>query len=140
MSRVAFPWPANFIGAEQDGSSRRCRGKARCEATGEALAAGWLTIANPGVEGSYQPLNPGVEAGECNTIALALLLQAAAEKILVIVDDRCGRAEARSQGVAIIGTAAALVLAKEWNLIPLGRCRYAEPFLVLRPGDEAQLG
>jgi len=36
----------------------------------------------------------------------------------VIVDDRCGRAEARSQGVAIIGTAAVLVLAKERNLIP----------------------
>ena len=37
----------------------------------------------------------------------------------MIVDDRYGRAEVRSQGVAIIGTAAALVLAKEWNLIPV---------------------
>ena len=58
----------------------------------------------------------------------------------MIVDDRCGRAEARSQAVAISGTAALLVLAKEWNLIPVGRGRYAEPFLVPRPGDEAELG
>lgn len=36
----------------------------------------------------------------------------------MIVDDRHGRAEARSQGVAIIGTAALLVLAKERNVIP----------------------
>lgn len=37
----------------------------------------------------------------------------------MIVDDRCGRVKARRQGgVAIIGTAAQLVLAKERNLIP----------------------
>jgi len=66
----------------------------------------------------YQPLNPGVDAGECSTISLALHWQTTGEWLLVIVDDRGGRAEARSQGVAIIGTAAALVLAKERNLIP----------------------
>ena len=120
--------------------SRHCRGKVRCGAIGEALAAGWLTIANPGVEGSDLPLYPGVEVGECSTIALALLWQAAGVKVLVIVDDRYGRAEVRSQGVAIIGTAAALVLAKEWNLIHAGRGRHAEPFLVLQPGDETDLG
>jgi len=85
---------------------------------GEALDAGWLTIANAGAEGSYQPLNPGVDAGACSTIDLALLRQAAGEQVLVILDDRCGRAEARSQGLAIIGTAAVVVLAKERNLIP----------------------
>lgn len=36
----------------------------------------------------------------------------------MILDDRCGRAEARSQGLAIIGTAAVLMLAKERTLIP----------------------
>ena len=87
-------------------------------AIGEALDAGWLTIAKAGVEGSDQPLNPGVAAGTCSTMALALLRQAAGEEVLVILDDRCGRAEARSQGLAIIGTAAVLVLAKERNLIP----------------------
>jgi hypothetical protein len=32
-------------------------------AIGEAQAAGWLTIAKKGVEGSCQQLNPGVYAG-----------------------------------------------------------------------------
>jgi predicted nucleic acid-binding protein len=60
----------------------------------------------------FQPLNPGVDAGDCSTIFLALQWQAAGERVLVIVDDRCGRAEARSQGVAILGTAAVVVLAE----------------------------
>ena len=88
------------------------------DATGEALAAAWLTISDVGAEVRFQPLNPGVDAGECSTISLALHWQATGERVLVIVDDRCGRAEARSQGVAIIGTAAVLVLAKDRNLIP----------------------
>ena len=39
-------------------------------------------------------------------------LQATGERVLVIVDDRSGRAEARSQGAAIMGTAAVLMLAE----------------------------
>jgi predicted nucleic acid-binding protein len=39
-------------------------------------------------------------------------------RVLVIVDDRCGRAEARSRGLPIIGTAAVLVVAKQQQLIP----------------------
>ena len=100
------------------GSPDTATARAGVGAIGEALAAGGLTIAKAGVEGSYQPLNPGVDAGECSTIALALLWQASGERVLVILDDRCGRAEARSQGLAIIGTAAVLVLAKERTLIP----------------------
>ena len=82
------------------------------DATGEALAAAWLTISDVGAEVRFQPLNPGVDAGECSTISLALHWQATGERVLVIVDDRCGRAEARSQGAAIIGTAAVLMLAE----------------------------
>jgi predicted nucleic acid-binding protein len=63
-------------------------------------------------------LNPGVDPGERSTIALALHWRAAGEKVLVIMDDRCGRAEARSRGLSILGTAAVLVLAKEQRLIP----------------------
>jgi predicted nucleic acid-binding protein len=84
----------------------------------EDLAAGWLTIAKAEVEGSSQPLNPGIDAGKRNTMALALLWQASGEKVLMILDGRCGRAEARSQGFAFIGTAAVLVLATERILIP----------------------
>ena len=51
-------------------------------------------------------------------IPLALHRQACGERVLVIIDDRCGRAEARSRGLPNLGTAAVLVLAKERNLIP----------------------
>ena len=83
-----------------------------------ALAAGWLTISDFGAEVRFQPLNPGVDAGDCSTISRTLQWQATGERVLVIVDDRCGRSEARSQGVAIIGIAVVLVLAEERNLIP----------------------
>ncbi len=82
------------------------------DATGEALAAPWLTISDVGAEVRFQPLNPGVDAGECSTISLALPWQANGERVLVIADDRCGRAEARSQGAAIIGNPAVLMLAE----------------------------
>ena len=82
------------------------------------MRAGWLTIPDRGLELGYEPLNPGVDPGERSSIALALQLQAAGRSELLIVDDRCGRAEARSQGLAILGTAVVLVLAKEQTLIP----------------------
>lgn len=44
---------------------------------------------------------------------MALSQQAGGQSILLVVDERCGRAESRKQGLAIIGTAAVLVLAKE---------------------------
>ena len=50
-------------------------------------------------------------------IALALHRQACRKRVLVRMDDPCGRAEARRQGLSILGTAAVLVLAKERNLI-----------------------
>jgi predicted nucleic acid-binding protein len=59
-----------------------------------------------------------VDPGERSTIALALHWRAAGEKVPVIMDDRCGRAEARSRGLSILGTAAVMVLAKEQGLIP----------------------
>jgi predicted nucleic acid-binding protein len=87
-------------------------------AIAEALAAGWLSIASPSGLPDIEPLNPGVDPGERSTIALALHRRAAGENVLVIMDDRCGRAEARSRGLSILGTAAVMVLAKEQRLIP----------------------
>ena len=87
-------------------------------AISEAVEAGWLNVANSADIPDVQPLNPGVDAGERSTIALALHWQAAGAQVLVIVDDRCGRAEARGRGLSILGTAAVLVLAKEQRLIP----------------------
>ncbi len=65
-----------------------------------------------------EPLNPGVDPGERSTIALALHWKAAGDQVLLIVDDRCGRAEARGRGLPILGTAAVLVLARQQQLIP----------------------
>jgi predicted nucleic acid-binding protein len=87
-------------------------------AIAEALAAGWLRIASPSGLPDIEPLNPGVDPGERSTIALALHWQAAGAQVLVIVDDRCGRAEARCRGLPILGTAAVLVVAKQQQLIP----------------------
>ena len=41
------------------GSPEAHAARASVGAIGEALAAGWLTIANPGIESSDQPLNEG---------------------------------------------------------------------------------
>lgn len=109
------------MGRETDASSDsdvRIDPRPGASAIAEALAAGWLSIASPSGLPDIEPLNPGVDPGERSTIALALHWRAAGQKVLVIMDDRCGRAEARSRGLSILGTAAVLVLAKEQRLIP----------------------
>lgn len=84
-----------------------------------AIAAGWLQICpeDPSDWEPYRPLNPGVDAGEASAIGLALRWKAAGQSVLLIVDDRCGRAEARRQGLEIIGTAAVLLIARERGLL-----------------------
>jgi predicted nucleic acid-binding protein len=109
------------ISSETDGWSDpdvRIHPRPGASAIAEALGAGWLRIASPSGLPDIEPLIPGVDPGERSTIALALHWQAAGAQVLVIVDDCCGRAEARSRGLSILGTAAVLVLAKEQRLIP----------------------
>ena len=86
----------------------------------EACGQGWLQIATEpaGTANTYQPLNPGVDAGEASAISYAMQQTAADTQVLLLIDDRCGRAEARRQGLSIIGTAAVLVLAKGRGLVP----------------------
>lgn len=89
---------------------------------GELLAAlreGWLRVRSDDSAKSYVPLNPGVDPGEASAIALALAIQTDGAAVLLIIDDRCGRAEARQQQLRVIGTGAVLALAKEQGLIPL---------------------
>jgi predicted nucleic acid-binding protein len=85
----------------------------------EAFDAGWLACPGP-FETSWQPTNPGLDAGERSAIAAAVQMPGC----LLIIDDRAGRAEAKSHNVAIIGTAAVIGLAKLQGLIPAAR-----PFL-----------
>jgi len=115
------PRDGAVMGRETDGLSNpdvRIHPWPGASAIAEALAAGWLSIASPSGLPDIEPLNPGVDPGERSTIALALHWRAAGEKVPVIMDDRCGRAEARSRGLSILGTAAVMVLAKEQGLIP----------------------
>ena len=85
----------------------------------EACDQGWLRVAGPCTL-PWAPLNPGVDAGEASAIGMALQRRASGDEVLLVIDDRCGRAEARCQGLAVIGTAAVLVLAKEQGLV--GAC------------------
>ncbi|MCX7147885.1 MAG: DUF3368 domain-containing protein [Rhodocyclales bacterium] len=81
-----------------------------------AFDAGWLACPGP-FETSWQPTNPGLDAGERSAIAAAVQMPGC----LLIIDDRAGRAEAKSHHVAIIGTAAVIGLAKLRGLIPAAR-------------------
>ncbi len=86
------------------------------EVIAQAFDAGWLVCPGP-FETSWQPTNPGLDAGERSTIAAAVQMPGC----LLIIDDRAGRAEAKSHRVAIIGTAAVIGLAKLQGLIPAAR-------------------
>lgn len=88
----------------------------------EARDRGWLRIAHNQLgeedgDSGYIPLNPGVDPGEASAIAHARAQTAAGRSVLLLIDDRCGRAEARRQGLNMLGTAAVLVLAKEHGLV-----------------------
>lgn len=82
----------------------------------QAFDAGWLVCPGP-FETSWQPTNPGLDAGERSAIAAAVQMPGC----LLVIDDRAGRAEAKSHHIAIIGTAAIIGLAKLHGLIPAAR-------------------
>lgn len=82
-----------------------------------ALEAGWLqTVDDP--SGNWQPLCGGVDPGEASAIHLACLL---ANNMLLIMDDRAGRAEANARHLRFIGTAAVIGMAKLKGIIPTAR-------------------
>lgn len=78
------------------------------------LRAGWLRCHTIDLS-PWQPRYPGVDDSEASAMLLAALHPAP----LLIMDDRAGRAEARSRGFAVMGVAAVVGLAKRQGLIPL---------------------
>ena len=88
------------------------------------LAEGWIEITDDPTDAPASeraPLNPGIHAGEASAIRLACQWRDAGDAVLLVMDDRAGRLEARSRGLALIGTAALIGLAKTQGLIPEAR-------------------
>jgi predicted nucleic acid-binding protein len=66
-------------------------------------------------------LNPGVDAGEASAIEVAYKRAEAGDTVLLLMDDRAGRMEAKSRGQPLIGRAAVIGLAKAEGLISAAR-------------------
>lgn len=84
------------------------------------LTEGWIDVIEE-PQNDWKPLNPGVNAGEASAINAARTKRDAGEDVLLVMDDRAGRLEARSRGLALIGAAALIGLAKAGGLIPAVR-------------------
>lgn len=84
------------------------------------LAEGWIEVVDE-PQNEWKPLNPGVDAGEASAIHTACVWRDAGDAVLLVMDDRAGRLEARSHGITLIGTAAVIGLAKTEGLVPAAR-------------------
>lgn len=86
-------------------------------ALAHALSESWVEVVEP-PEGTWKPVNGGLDAGEISTIHVALTWQGEGGRVLLIMDDRAGRLEAQLQGIPLLGTAGLLGLARTNKLIP----------------------
>lgn len=84
------------------------------------LTEGWVEVVDV-LPSDYKMLNPGVDAGEASAIQLACHWRQTGDAVLLLMDDRAGRMEARSRGLALIGSAAVIGLAKTQGLVPAAR-------------------
>ena len=84
------------------------------------LAEGWIDVFEV-PQSAYRPLSPGVDAGEASSIQAANHWREAGDAVLLVMDDRAGRLEAKSRGFALIGSAAVIGLAKIEGLVPVAR-------------------
>ena len=76
-----------------------------------ALAAGWLMVS--GVAAT-DPVLLDLDEGEAASIRLALCSEA---PVLLLIDERFGRAVAQELGISVAGTAAVIGLARQRGLI-----------------------
>jgi len=85
------------------------------QAIAQALAAEWIKV-------WPEPIAPQLEIdldpGETDCINIGL---SDPDKVLLIMDERAGRAVAKEKGLRVIGTAAIIGLAKKQGLIPSAR-------------------
>ncbi len=79
----------------------------------KAIKDEWIIVKKISLK-TWQPLNPGVDAGESSAIFLAIQ---SPESTLLLMDDQAGRAEAFYHKLSVIGTAAVIGMAKEQGVI-----------------------
>ncbi len=91
---------------------KAAQGKA---AIANAIDLGWLTVWPELIE-SYSDID--LDPGETDCINLAL---SRVEDVLLIMDERLGRAVAKEKGLKVVGTAAIIGLAKKQGLITSAR-------------------
>lgn len=84
------------------------------------LTEGWIEVVEVS-PADHLIRNPGIDAGEASAIQLACHWREAGDAVLLLMDDRAGRLEAKSRGLALIGSAAVIGLAKTEGLIPAAR-------------------
>ena len=85
----------------------------------QALAAGWLQATS--VE-TNEPALPDLDEGEAASIRLAL---SSGKPVLLLIDERAGRAVAQELGLTVAGTAAVIGLARRRGLIGSARDVFA---------------
>ena len=85
------------------------------QAIAQALAAGWLKVWPETIAPTHEI---DLDAGETDCINLGL---SHIDGVLLIMDERAGRAVAKEKGLRVTGTAAIIGLAKKQGLIPSAR-------------------
>jgi len=90
------------------------------ERLGRTLVEGWVEAVDSPND-NWQPMNPAIDRGEASSIHVACRWRDAGDAVLLVMDDRSGRLEARAQAIALIGTAAVIGLAKSEGIIPAAR-------------------
>lgn len=90
-----------------------------------ALSQNWITVWPHPVELN---LDIDLDAGETDCINIGL---GDPDKVLLVMDERAGRAVAKEKGLRVIGTAAIIGLAKKQSLITSAR----ECFVLLHRSD-----
>jgi predicted nucleic acid-binding protein len=95
------------------------------ELIAHSIEAGWLKVWS---EPLPQLLDIDLDIGETDCINLGLCY---ADKSLLIMDERTGRAVAKEKGLSVVGTAAIVGMAKKQGLIPSAR----KAFEVLHESD-----
>jgi predicted nucleic acid-binding protein len=84
------------------------------------LAEDWIDVIEVAAS-DFARLNPGVDPGEASSINVAIRWRESGDAVLLVMDDRAGRLEAKSRGLALIGSAGLIGLAKTEGLVPAAR-------------------